>query len=98
MLNFSRTFPEHAAFKLHEGKAALKRVVSALSYWNPAITYCQSMANIVALLLLLTDEERAFRLSVIVVHYIIPDYYSNNMIGLQVDMVVFSKLFASMCD
>jgi hypothetical protein len=67
---FMRTFPEHAAFKLHEGKAALKRVVCAVSYWNPAIGiflslehypshclgYCQSMANIIALLLMLTDE------------------------------------------
>lgn len=88
--------------------------------------YCQSMNNIVAILLLLVDEEHAFRIAgmklcspyeicidlifffhfshcvfftyhlVILIHYIAPDYYSNNMIGLQTDQLVISKLIDRM--
>jgi hypothetical protein len=38
-----RTFPDHNFFKKEEGVSALRRVLTAFSWHNPTIGYCQSM-------------------------------------------------------
>lgn len=93
-LDIPRTFPGHLAFKSQQGRDALASVLKAMTLWNPSVGYCQSMNNVVALLLLVADEERAFRLAVILIYYIIGDYHSNNMMGLQVDQFVLTNLIA----
>lgn len=46
------TFPTHPWIQSDDGKAALRRVLSAYSVHNDKLGYCRAMSNIVALLLI----------------------------------------------
>jgi hypothetical protein len=45
------TFANHPWLQEADGQAGLRRVLAAYSVHNPAVGYCRSMNNIVALLL-----------------------------------------------
>ncbi|GAM21831.1 hypothetical protein SAMD00019534_050060 [Acytostelium subglobosum LB1] len=92
--DISRTFPGHAFFESDEGQRKLTRVLQAYSVRNRKVGYCQSM-NIVAGYLLFVmnkNEEDAFWLLSTIVEDYCHNYYSTNLLGAQVDMIVFDHL------
>ncbi|XP_061492211.1 TBC1 domain family member 2A isoform X3 [Rhineura floridana] len=69
----------------------LRRVLLAFSWQNPTIGYCQGLNRLAAIaLLVLEEEENAFWCLVHITENLMPpDYYSNTLIGSQVDQRVF---------
>lgn len=86
-----RSLPEHYYFKTTEGRTALRRVLTAFSWHNPSIGYCQSMNVIAAFLLLYLEEEEAFYMITRITE-LFPDFYTIDMIGSVVYAHVFSHL------
>uniref|UniRef100_A0A6B2L446 Rab-GAP TBC domain-containing protein n=1 Tax=Arcella intermedia TaxID=1963864 RepID=A0A6B2L446_9EUKA len=87
-----RTFPYHPFFVSKEGREALGRILKAFSLKHPEIGYTQAMNFIAGFLLLLMEEELAFKVTTIIVEYIVPGYYMNTMTGLQADQLVLCHL------
>jgi len=75
-----------------EGRQALGRILKAFSIKHPQIGYTQSMNFISGYLLLLMEEELAFKVLTVIVEYFVPGYYMNTMAGLQADQLVLSHL------
>ncbi|VDM18849.1 unnamed protein product [Hydatigera taeniaeformis] len=103
MADLPRTFPENAHFSQAEGKGdklqALQRILVAFATSFPKIGYCQGLNYVAATLLLamqgLPDaeaEERAFWLLHTLSHHIVPNYYSDRMVDVRVDCLVFEEL------
>ena len=62
---------------------------------NPDVGYCQSMNFLTAILLLHTDEEKAFWILAAIIEDILPtDYYSSTMLGCRVDQHVLTSYLA----
>jgi hypothetical protein len=96
-----RTFPGHprfAAHATHLGVDPLRRILLAYSVRNAAIGYCQSL-NVLGgwLLLVMPTEEDAFWVMCAVVENAVPRYYTQNMIGCQVDLRIFRDLLQEHC-
>ncbi|XP_044274838.1 TBC1 domain family member 2A [Varanus komodoensis] len=72
----------------------LRRVLLAFSRQNPTIGYCQGLNRLAAIaLLVLEEEESAFWCLVHITENLMPpDYYSNTLIGSQVDQRVFKDI------
>ena len=90
-----RTFPEHEYFQnlQGEGISGLRRILRAYALHNPQVGYCQALNFIAGTMLLYLSEEDAFWLFVTVVDTLLPaDYYSESMVGMYVDQMVFSKM------
>eukprot|EP01133_Synstelium_polycarpum_P005734 gene5734-6633_t len=95
--DIARTFPGHPFFESVEGQRKLTRVLQAYSVRNRKVGYCQSM-NIVAgylLYVMKKNEEDAFWLLATIVEDYCQNYYSTNLLGAQVDMIVFDHLVKS---
>jgi len=91
--DINRTFVSHPYFRDVEGQQTLRRCLLVYSLRRPEIGYCQSMNYIVGILLLFYSERDAFIMLTTILENILPkDYYSQNMIGAQVDCLVFKKL------
>ncbi len=84
-----RTSPEHEYFQTPEGLQALQNVLTAYSWHNSIIGYCQSMNMIASMLLLLLPEEHAFFVLCAICELLVPEYYSKQMIGAIVDQRLF---------
>ncbi|KYQ93209.1 hypothetical protein DLAC_05848 [Tieghemostelium lacteum] len=77
-----RSFPQHPFFKeSQQGVCSLRNVLTAFSWRNPSIGYCQSMNIVAAIFLLYMSEEEAFWMLTCVCEDFVPDYYRPGMVG-----------------
>ncbi|WVR07341.1 hypothetical protein IAU60_004382 [Kwoniella sp. DSM 27419] len=91
----SRTFPGNVFFGGDgPGVAKLRRVLTAYSWHNPAVGYCQGMNMLAATLLLThTDEEQAYWvLTSLIDRLLPPSFYSPTLLASRADQQVLSHL------
>lgn len=92
--DLNRSLPEYAAYQDPEGIERLRRVLTAFSWKNPDIGYCQAMNIVVAALLIYMSEEQAYWCLNLLCDRIVPGYYSKTMYGTLLDQRVFESLVA----
>ncbi|QFZ25793.1 putative GTPase-activating protein [Clavispora lusitaniae] len=92
--DLNRSLPEYAAYQDSEGIERLRRVLTAYSWKNPDIGYCQAMNIVVAALLIYMSEEQAFWCLNVLCDRVVPGYYSKTMYGTLLDQRVFESLVA----
>lgn len=87
--DLNRSLPEYPAYQTQEGINRLRRVLTAYSWKNPDVGYCQAMNIVAAALLIYQSEEQAFWCLNVLCDRIIPGYYSKTMYGVLLDQKVF---------
>lgn len=90
--DLNRSLPEYAAYQDEEGITRLRRVLTAYSWRNPEVGYCQAMNIVVAQLLIYMSEEQAFWCLCQLCDQFVPGYYSKTMYGTLLDQKVFEAL------
>jgi hypothetical protein len=73
----------------------LRNVLTAFSWRNPHIGYCQGMNIVAATFLLYMPEEEAFWLLCTVCEDMLPEYYTKALLGSQVDQYIFCSLVSN---
>lgn len=87
-----RSLPEYSAYQSEDGINRLRRVLTAYSWKNPDLGYCQAMNIVAAALLIFQTEEQAFWTLSILCEKYVPGYYSTTMYGTLLDQKVFEAL------
>ncbi|KAL9030811.1 MAG: hypothetical protein Q9196_001108 [Gyalolechia fulgens] len=90
--DLNRSLPEYAGFQSDEGIGRLRRVLTAYSWVDEDVGYCQAMNIVVAALLIFMSEAQAFSLLSILCDRLLPGYYSTTMYGTLLDQRVFESL------
>ncbi|RLV91310.1 GTPase-activating protein GYP2 [Spathaspora sp. JA1] len=90
--DLNRSLPEYAAYQNPEGIERLRRVLTAYSWKNPDVGYCQAMNIVVAAMLIYMSEEQAFWCLNVLCERTVPGYYSKTMYGTLLDQKVFESL------
>jgi TBC1 domain family member 8/9 len=90
--DLNRSLPEYPGFQDPEGINRLRRVLTAYSWIDVEVGYCQAMNIVVAALLIYMSESQAFFLLSILCDRLLPGYYSTTMYGTLLDQKVFESL------
>ncbi|CAD6923061.1 unnamed protein product [Tilletia controversa] len=90
--DLNRSLPEYAGYQTQEGLGALRRVLTAYSWKNPELGYCQAMNIVVAAILIYMSEEQCFWLLDMLCERMLPGYYTQSMSGTLLDQKVFEHL------
>ncbi|KAI1479771.1 hypothetical protein K445DRAFT_322078 [Daldinia sp. EC12] len=90
--DLNRSLPEYPGFQSEDGISRLRRVLTAYSWVNPDVGYCQAMNIVVAALLIYMSETQAFFLLSALCDRLVPGYYSSTMYGTLLDQKVFEAL------
>lgn len=90
--DLNRSLPEYPGFQSEEGIGRLRRVLTAYSWTNEEVGYCQAMNIVVAALLIYMSETQAFFLLSVLCDRLLPGYYSQTMYGTLLDQRVFESL------
>ena len=90
--DLNRSLPEYPGFQSEEGISRLRRVLTAYSWTNEEVGYCQAMNIVVAALLIYMSEVQAFFVLGALCDRLLPGYYSKDMYGTLLDQRVFENL------
>lgn len=90
--DLNRSLPEYPGFQSEEGIVRLRRVLTAYSWIDAEVGYCQAMNIVVAALLIYMSETQAFFLLRTLCDRLLPGYYSTTMYGTLLDQRVFESL------
>ncbi|CAL3971091.1 unnamed protein product [Diplocarpon coronariae] len=90
--DLNRSLPEYPGFQSEEGIVRLRRVLTAYSWIDEEVGYCQAMNIVVAALLIYMSETQAFFLLRTLCNRLLPGYYSTTMYGTLLDQRVFESL------
>ncbi|RDA82410.1 hypothetical protein CP532_6871 [Ophiocordyceps camponoti-leonardi (nom. inval.)] len=90
--DLNRSLPEYPGFQSQDGIGRLRRVLTAYSWLNADVGYCQAMNIVVAALLIYMSESQAFFLLSALCDRLVPGYYSTTMYGTLLDQKVFESL------
>jgi hypothetical protein len=90
--DLNRSLPEYPGFQSEQGIGRLRRVLTAYSWINEEVGYCQAMNIVVAALLIYMSESQAFFLLSTLCDRLLPGYYSTTMYGTLLDQRVFESL------
>ncbi|KAI0013759.1 GTPase activating protein [Xylariaceae sp. FL0662B] len=90
--DLNRSLPEYPGFQTEDGISRLRQVLTAYSWVNPEVGYCQAMNIVVAALLIYMSEAQAFFLLSALCDRLVPGYYSSTMYGTLLDQKVFESL------
>jgi len=93
--DIQRTLATNLFFREPVTLKALRRILVAFSWHNTKIGYCQGMAYICGILLLLMKEEPAFWMFLTIVEKLLPEeYFTETLIAARVDQLVFAALIS----
>ncbi|KAI8980839.1 rab-GTPase-TBC domain-containing protein [Pilobolus umbonatus] len=90
--DLNRSLPEYKAYQHPEGIGRLRRVLTAYSWKDPELGYCQAMNIVTSAILLYMSEEQAFFTLGVLCDDLLPGYYSTSMYGALLDQIIFEAL------